>query len=237
MDPRHRLMTSKYNPARTYTAEGTVGIGGVYMCIYGMDSPGGYQLVGRTVPIWNKHLKNRQFKTGEPWLLRFFDQVRYYPVSEDELAGMRDAFREGHLEVEVTEEQFSLADYHRFLDDIEPEMVAFRENQQAAYQKEVARWQDEDAQIESAILGGAGADIGEVDGHLVSAEISGNVWKLLVEEGATVTEGQTLVIVEAMKMEFEITASAAGTITGLHCQPGAIINAGDPVAVIDTDVA
>ena len=237
VDPRHRLMTSKYNPARTYTAEGTVGIGGVYMCIYGMDSPGGYQLVGRTLPIWNKHLKNRQFKTGEPWLLRFFDQVRYYPVSEDELAGMRDAFREGRLEVEITEEEFSLADYHRFLNGIEPEMVAFRENQQAAYQKEVARWQDEDAQIESALLGGGGADIGEVDGHLVSAEISGNVWKLLVEEGATVEQGQTLVIVEAMKMEFEITASAGGKITGLHCKPGAIINAGDPVAVIDTDVA
>ncbi|MFP1683790.1 urea carboxylase [Alloalcanivorax sp. C16-1] len=237
VDPRHRLMTSKYNPARTYTAEGTVGIGGVYMCIYGMDSPGGYQLVGRTLPIWNKHLKNRQFKTGEPWLLRFFDQVRYYPVSEEELAGMRDAFREGRLEVEITEEKFSLADHHRFLNEIEPEMVAFRENQQAAYQQEVARWQDEDAQIESALLGGGGADIGEVDGHLVSAEISGNVWKLLVEEGATVQEGQTLVIVEAMKMEFEITASAAGTVTGLHCKPGAIINAGDPVAVIDTDVA
>ncbi len=50
VDPRHRLLTSKYNPARTFTAEGTVGIGGVYMCIYGMDSPGGYQLVGRTLP-------------------------------------------------------------------------------------------------------------------------------------------------------------------------------------------
>ncbi len=35
VDPRHRLLTSKYNPARTYTAEGTVGIGGIYMCIYG----------------------------------------------------------------------------------------------------------------------------------------------------------------------------------------------------------
>ncbi|VFS90857.1 Allophanate hydrolase subunit 2 [Kluyvera cryocrescens] len=54
IDPRHRLLSSKYNPARTFTAEGTVGIGGMYMCIYGMDSPGGYQLVGRTLPIWNK---------------------------------------------------------------------------------------------------------------------------------------------------------------------------------------
>jgi urea carboxylase len=84
LDPRHRLLTSKYNPARTFTAEGTVGIGGVYMCIYGMDSPGGYQLVGRTLPIWNKYLKNKQFAAGEPWLLRFFDQVQYYPVTEDE---------------------------------------------------------------------------------------------------------------------------------------------------------
>jgi urea carboxylase len=48
IDPRHRLLSSKYNPARTFTAEGTVGIGGMYMCIYGMDSPGGYQLIGRT---------------------------------------------------------------------------------------------------------------------------------------------------------------------------------------------
>jgi urea carboxylase len=51
----------------------TVGIGGVYMCIYGMDSPGSYQLVGRTLPIWNKFLKNDVFTPGEPWLLRFFD--------------------------------------------------------------------------------------------------------------------------------------------------------------------
>ncbi len=66
IDPRHRLLTSKYNPARTFTAEGTVGIGGVYMCIYGMDSPGGYQLVGRTLPIWNTFLKNRCL----PWASR-----------------------------------------------------------------------------------------------------------------------------------------------------------------------
>src|SRR5690606_3198894 len=85
VDPRHRLPSSKYSPARTYTAEGTVGIGGMYMCIYGMDSPGGYQLVGRTLPIWNKYLKNAQFENGEPWLLKFFDQVRFYEVSEKEL--------------------------------------------------------------------------------------------------------------------------------------------------------
>ena len=232
IDPRHRLMTSKYNPARTYTAEGTVGIGGVYMCIYGMDSPGGYQLVGRTLPIWNKHLKNTQFHSGEPWLLKFFDQVRYYPVSEEKLTEMRDAFRHGHLQVEISEEPFSLAEHRQFLKNNEQEIADFNARRDVAFREEVARWQDEDAAVESALMGSK-ADIGEVDGHLISAEISGNVWKLLVEEGSQVSEGQPLVIVEAMKMEFEIVANASGKVTGLHCQPGSIINAGDPVLVID----
>ncbi|MEH6783333.1 MAG: urea carboxylase [Alcanivorax jadensis] len=232
IDPRHRLMTSKYNPARTYTAEGTVGIGGVYMCIYGMDSPGGYQLVGRTLPIWNKHLKNTQFHSGEPWLLKFFDQVRYYPVSEEKLTEMREAFRHGHLQVEITEEPFSLAEHRQFLNNNEQEIADFNARRDVAFREEVARWQDEDAAVESALMGSK-ADIGEVDGHLISAEISGNVWKLLVEEGSQVSEGQPLVIVEAMKMEFEIVANASGKVTGLHCQPGSIINAGDPVLVID----
>src|SRR5258708_40328963 len=48
LDPRHRLVTTKYNPARTWTAENSVGIGGAYLCVYGMEGPGGYQFVGRT---------------------------------------------------------------------------------------------------------------------------------------------------------------------------------------------
>ena len=56
LDPRHRLVTTKYNPARTWTAENSVGIGGAYLCIYGMEGPGGYQFVGRTVQVWNRHV-------------------------------------------------------------------------------------------------------------------------------------------------------------------------------------
>ncbi len=53
VDPRHRLVTTKYNPARTWTPENAVGIGGAYLCVYGMEGPGGYQFVGRTVQMWN----------------------------------------------------------------------------------------------------------------------------------------------------------------------------------------
>src|SRR5262249_55444453 len=52
LDPQHRLVTTKYEPPRTWTPANAVGIGGVYLCVYGMEGPGGYQLVGRTGPVW-----------------------------------------------------------------------------------------------------------------------------------------------------------------------------------------
>src|SRR5690349_8995473 len=75
IDPRHRLVTTKYNPARTWTAENSVGIGGAYLCIYGMEGPGGYQFVGRTVQVWSSSQRGPHFT--EPWLLRHFDQIRW----------------------------------------------------------------------------------------------------------------------------------------------------------------
>jgi urea carboxylase len=239
VDPRHRLLTSKYNPARTYTAEGTVGIGGVYMCIYGMDSPGGYQLIGRTLPIWNKFLKNELFIDGKPWLLRFFDQVRFYPVSEDELMQMREAFREGQMTLDIQEEVFDLGEYQRFLDGIEPELVEFRARQKAAFDAEVALWQ-EDAALDEIHGRERYASLSEDDlagGELVSADISGNVWKLLVKPGHAVKEGDPLLVIEAMKMEFAVHAPSDGVVHTVHCEEGRVIQAGDPLIVIADSAA
>src|SRR5205823_2146041 len=83
LDPRHRLVTTKYNPARTWTAENSVGIGGAYLCIYGMEGPGGYQFVGRTVQIWNRFRRGGLVQEN-PWALRFFDRIEWYPVSAEE---------------------------------------------------------------------------------------------------------------------------------------------------------
>src|SRR5204863_5746532 len=91
VDPRHRLVTTKYNPASTWTPENAVGIGGAYLCVYGMEGPGGYQFVGRTVQMWNRFRDTPDFG-GKPWLLRFFDQIRFHPVSADELMRMRNGF-------------------------------------------------------------------------------------------------------------------------------------------------
>ncbi|CAI0935940.1 Acetyl-/propionyl-coenzyme A carboxylase alpha chain [Serratia proteamaculans] len=226
IDPRHRLLSSKYNPARTHTAEGTVGIGGMYMCIYGMDSPGGYQLVGRTLPIWNKFLKNPQFTVGEPWLLHFFDQVRFYPVSEQELDEQREAFREGRAQIRIEDSEFDFAEYSRFLVDNAEDISAFQQRQQQAFNHEVTRWQEEEGEAEAQLLPPQ-IDEEEVDGYLVSADLNGSVWKILVEPGQQVEAGQPLIVVEAMKMELAVTAPRAGIIKRISCQQGRPVGPGD----------
>jgi len=66
----------------------------------------------------------------------------------------------------------------------------------------------------------------------LTSPLQGNMWKVLVKQGDTVEEGQLLCIIEAMKMENEITASKAGTITELPIVEGAPIQAGAPIATI-----
>ena len=73
--------------------------------------------------------------------------------------------------------------------------------------------------------GGGGADE-------LTSPLQGNMWKVLVEKGATVEEGQLICIIEAMKMENEITAHKAGTIEELPISEGAPVKSGDLLAVI-----
>jgi urea carboxylase len=233
IDPRHRLMTSKYNPARTHTAEGAVGIGGVYMCIYGMDSPGGYQLVGRTLPIWSQFPKNPCFTEGRNWLLRFFDQVRFYPVSERELTAQREAFREGRAAVRMEERLFDLAAYERFLAANAADIAAFRQRQKAAFDREVALWEaDRNPDKGGENLEPKLKEPEGIEGFAVRAPISGCVWKLQVEPGERIKEGRVLAVVEAMKMEFPVAAESAGTVGTVYCPAGTQVAAGDLLMVL-----
>jgi urea carboxylase len=137
LDPRHRLVTTKYNPARTWTPENAVGIGGAYLCVYGMEGPGGYQFVGRTVPVWNTW---ERWRAGTPWLLRFFDQIRFFPVEPDELLAYRAGVRQGRLDLEVEEAVFDLRAYREFLAANADGIETFRSCQQAAFAAERQRW-------------------------------------------------------------------------------------------------
>ncbi|MGE4356795.1 carboxyltransferase domain-containing protein, partial [Halothiobacillus sp.] len=230
LDPRHRLLTSKYNPARTYTAEGTVGIGGVYMCIYGMDSPGGYQLVGRTLPIWNRRPAHPSFEAGKPWLLRFFDQVRFYPVSEPELLGLRAEFAAGTLDVKTEDVVFRLDEHEAFLAANQDSIADFQARQAVAYELEVSRWQEDDGSLNTREVIVAET---QIEGEPIAATISGNVWKLLVEPGEAVQTGQVVAIVEAMKMEFAIEAPRDGVIAECACTPGQLVQMGQTLVTLE----
>ena len=67
----------------------------------------------------------------------------------------------------------------------------------------------------------------------VRAEMVANVWKVMVSEGDSVDDGDTLVILESMKMEIPVLAEAAGRVTSLSVGEGDVVQEGDVIAVIE----
>jgi acetyl-CoA carboxylase biotin carboxyl carrier protein len=66
----------------------------------------------------------------------------------------------------------------------------------------------------------------------VRAEMVANVWKVVASQGDTVADGDTLVILESMKMEIPVVAESAGTLTELRVTEGQVVQEGDVIAVI-----
>jgi urea carboxylase len=234
LDPRHRLVTTKYNPARTWTPENAVGIGGAYMCVYGMEGPGGYQFVGRTVQMWNRFRQTDAFTGGKPWLLRFFDQIRFHPVSADALLKMRADFPYGRHHIDIEETSLSLADYQSFLRQNSASIDAFRQTQRAAFAAERQRWKDagltEHAPQEAAA---AEAQPSLPPGSVgVGAPVAGSVWQVRAVEGQRVDAGDELVVLEAMKMEISVRAQISGTVTALCCRKGRTVHAGETLVAL-----
>jgi urea carboxylase len=238
VDPRHRLVTTKYNPARTWTPENAVGIGGAYLCVYGMEGPGGYQFVGRTVQMWNTWRTTGDFPAGTPWLLRFFDQIRFYPVNAAELLEIRDGFPHGAFPLKVEEERFSLGAYNRFLTEIAPSAREFKRQQQAAFDAERERWAangQADFVAPEAPQVAASDDATPPGCQPVRAPVTANVWSIAVEPGQRVEAGDRLVILEAMKMEVAVAATHSGVVELLHCSVGNMVMGGQQLLHIRVD--
>jgi urea carboxylase len=239
LDPRHRLVTTKYNPARTWTPENAVGIGGAYLCVYGMEGPGGYQFVGRTCQVWNTYQVTTEFSSDKPWLLRFFDQIRFYPVSGAELHEFREDFLHGRAHLHIRDEIFRLSEYRRFLADNAPSISAQKARQQAAFDSERSRWEAtgqigyaadlppaHDDDVAEALQPGCVA---------VVSPVSGSVWKISSVPGQAVKAGDTLVLVESMKMELPVTAPIDGIVTQLRCAEGRAVLVAQTLVVMRPD--
>ncbi|WP_409473098.1 5-oxoprolinase/urea amidolyase family protein [Streptomyces sp. HC307] len=236
LDPRHRLVTTKYNPARTWTAENSVGIGGAYLCVYGMEGPGGYQFVGRTTQVWSPWQQRGAFEPGSPWLLRFFDRIRWYPVDADELLELRADITSGRFVPRIEEGTFSLAEYQAFLTENAESIAAFRSRQQAAFAAEREAWEAAGEFTRAQAASTPAAAPAEVTvppgGRLIEAEFAASVWQLHVRPGEEVTAGQPLLALEAMKMESRVQAPMDGVVTEILARPGDQVEAGTALVVL-----
>ncbi|MDA0805691.1 MAG: urea carboxylase [Proteobacteria bacterium] len=234
VDPRHRLVTTKYNPARTWTAENSVGIGGAYMCVYGMEGPGGYQFVGRTSQMWNRYKQTTEFT--QPWLLRYFDQIQFYEVSTEELAEFRRDFPKGKVSLRIEETEFSLGDYQNWLAKIETETIAFNSIRERAFEDELRRWR-EDGQFtfDAPEAAESTVDLSLIpEGSVtIDSTLSGNVWSIELKEGDFIRKGETLLILESMKMEIDVQAQHSGVIKKIWVDTGQDIQSGQCLAWIE----
>ena len=236
IDPRHRMVTTKYNPARPWTPENAVGIGGSYLCVYGMEGPGGYQLIGRTIQMWNPLMETSVFEKGKPWLLKFFDILKFYPVSADEILQHRNDFLRGKFHIKIEETSFNPGEYKEFLLTHEESIKRFKEHQNTAFEAEKKRWKELglDNFVSETETGAAFEKEDVPCGcEAVKTTLPGSVWKILMKEGDRVKEGDSLMTLESMKMEFPVLAAVGGVIEKIYLQPGQVVHSGQLAAAIN----
>ncbi|GJE99971.1 urea carboxylase [Phanerochaete sordida] len=243
IDPRCRLVGQKMNPSRTYTPRGAIAIAGLVAAIYPIESPGGYQLYGRTLSPWQTWGRGEGLTPEQPWLLQPFDQVKFKAVSEEEYIEIERRLDSGQYQFEVEPVTFSMAEYDTFVDSLQDQVVAFKHKQAEGTAREEVReaqmlhkWQQRKSE-EKAAQGNVG--ISQVSGDdgagssSVKSSLTASVWKVTCEPGYVVRAAEdVLLVLEAMKTEVNVEAGEenVGKVVrnfGTHVRPGALVQAGD----------
>lgn len=129
LDPRAEIVAPKYNPARGWTPEGAVGIGGPCVVIYPMESAGSYQLFGRTLPICDLVPRPHAHRV-DPILLQPGDRISFFGVSEPELIELRRQVFEGRYDYEIEPGQYSVAEHSATASD--PQVAAEAQRRRAS---------------------------------------------------------------------------------------------------------
>jgi urea carboxylase len=120
LDPRCVITAPKYNPPRTWTPQGTVGMGGASTAIYPVATPGGYQIFARTpVPIWDTAKRFPVFADSIV-LFRAGDRVKFVPVTQEEFEFVEAKVKEGTYIYNVVEYQkFSVRNYKHWIEKLD----------------------------------------------------------------------------------------------------------------------
>lgn len=202
LDPQHRLFGTKYNPSRTFTPRGAVGIGGQYMCIYATESPGGYQLVGRTVNIWDADLVPTEQKkqangtaqalAASPLMFRLFDRISFYPISEQDL----DAKLVDEL-VHTTDGVLDLVEYEAWLEKNKEDIAATANTRaraiaNAPFLEELTKPYQPPTSTNGISMNGIDGT-SDIEGERIKAMMPGRCYKCVAKEGDSIKEGDVLV--------------------------------------------
>ncbi|KAF9076878.1 allophanate hydrolase subunit 2-domain-containing protein [Rhodocollybia butyracea] len=212
IDPRCWMVGQKMNPSRTYTPRGAIGIAGMVSAIYPVESPGGYQLYGRTLPAWQTWGRGADFAPDRPWILQPFDQIHFEVIKEEDYTQLEQRFDTGQYSFKIENCIFSVKDYKDFTESIKEETALFRKKQAAGVhqQEQIEKLLLEEELRDKAASSQKSSSISGVDeSKLVSitAPLSAAIWKILVQPGAVIqNEDQVLVILEAMKTEIPVRA-------------------------------
>jgi urea carboxylase len=185
--------------------------------------------------MWNTWRTTKNFDAGSPWLLRFFDRIRFFEVSADELLEARDGFPHGRYEVKVEEGSFRLSDYLSFLDKNDGEISTFRKTQRRAFEEERQRWEAAGLTLDATEPDLPSAiELGDMPpgARLVEASVPGNVWSIDVAPGDIVAKDQSLVVLESMKMEIDMKAPMSGRVHEVHCATGNMVQAGQALVTL-----
>ncbi|CAI7585960.1 unnamed protein product [Penicillium glandicola] len=246
IDPRYRLTCPKQNPSRVYTPEGSVSWGGSCMNIYPVDSPGGYQMTGQTIPCFDQLGVKPNFSPSQPGLFRDFDQITFYRVEKEELERDMARFRSGSYKFQYEDATFDMIAHNRLLEQTKAEVAEFKSRQAKAQLKMLAlekesmdKWMAEKAQNHVPVNE---ISLLREDPDIVTlyAPLDANVWKVNVADGDVICSTQVVAILEAMKMEVSVSYNGDKkdgidtnfTVEKVLVQPGDTIRAGDTLVFL-----
>ncbi|OJD16028.1 urea carboxylase [Emergomyces pasteurianus Ep9510] len=241
VDPRQRMNCPKMNPSRVFTPEGQVSWGGSCMALYNVESPGGYQLTGMSIPGVDILGSKTGYSPEKPWLFEDFDQISFYKVTEEEYERDMALFRSGRYQYKWEDVEFDMAEHNRLLESSKDEVAIIRARQREAQAEMLKletelmeRWTAEKAAGEIP-MDAVAALLEDPDIITIEAPLNANVWKIEVQEGDTIAADQVVTILEAMKLEITVQAdrSAAGaTVEKILVKPNDSVEAGKPIMLV-----
>ncbi|CAG8908845.1 unnamed protein product [Penicillium egyptiacum] len=204
VDPHYLLICPKQNPSRVYTLEGSVSWGGLCMNIYPVDSPGGYQMTGQTIPCLDQLGVKPDLLPSQPGLFRDLDQITFYRVEKEELECDIARFRPSSYKFQFEDVTFDMIAHNRLLDETRDEVAAVKSRQAAAQvgtlaleKESMDRWMAEKAQ-NSVPADEVSLLRQDPDILTLYAPLDTNVWKVNVADGDIICSAKVVAILEAM---------------------------------------